>query len=300
MAERYRNYGIDLLRMLTMLMIVIMHVLGNGGILLNEKLSGINCEIAWFLEVASYCAVNCYAMVTGYVYVNARYRYSRIFELWLQVVFYSVLIYLVVIIFIPGEFDILIFLQTFFPAKFSQYWYFTAYFCIFFFIPLFNHILNTVPKDALKVAIFSAVIIFSILPCVFGKDIFLTNMGYSPLWCAVLYIIGGYIKKYGVLKNKRKLIVTGIYFSCVLLTCVLKMIADITNADKFGERFISYTSPFILLSAVALVVVFSALRLPKVVKKLILILSPCAFGVYLIHVHPMIFKYVLKIGRAHV
>lgn len=71
-----RNYGIDALRIVSMLMVVTLHVLGHGGVLKiaeSEKY-----WIVWFLEISAYCAVNCYALISGYVGVYSKYKFSNL------------------------------------------------------------------------------------------------------------------------------------------------------------------------------------------------------------------------------
>ena len=85
-----RNYGIDLLRIVSMLMVVILHVLGQGGVLKTSAPLSVGYEIAWFLEIMCYCAVNCYALISGYVGVGSKFKYSNIVNIWLQVIWYSV------------------------------------------------------------------------------------------------------------------------------------------------------------------------------------------------------------------
>ena len=82
-----RNYGIDLLRIVSMYMVVILHILGNGGVLTNLELLSLNYYSAWFLEISCYCAVNCYALITGYVMVDSKFSYKKILNLWLDVLF---------------------------------------------------------------------------------------------------------------------------------------------------------------------------------------------------------------------
>lgn len=74
-----RNYGIDFLRIISMFMIVILHILGNGGILASVQIGSSNYHLAWILEIASYCAVNCYALISGYVGIYSVHKYSNIF-----------------------------------------------------------------------------------------------------------------------------------------------------------------------------------------------------------------------------
>lgn len=78
-----RNYGIDFLRILSMLMVVFLHVLLQGGILGAAKPNSINYWTAWFLEIACYCAVNCFALTSGYVMCRSRPKFSRLGGLWL-------------------------------------------------------------------------------------------------------------------------------------------------------------------------------------------------------------------------
>ena len=70
MTEKKRNYGIDLLRMLSMFMIVNLHVLGQGGAMVRIVGDEAGYYAAWFLETCAYCAVDCYGLISGYVGVN--------------------------------------------------------------------------------------------------------------------------------------------------------------------------------------------------------------------------------------
>ncbi len=87
-----RNYGIDFLRMISMIMIVMLHTLGHGGILRSVSFLSVHYQIAWLLEVIAFGAVNTYAMISGFVSVDSHFKISNILILWLQVLFYGILI----------------------------------------------------------------------------------------------------------------------------------------------------------------------------------------------------------------
>lgn len=53
-----RNYGIDFLRMISMIMIVMLHTLGHGGILRSVSFLSVHYQIAWLLEVIAVAAQN--------------------------------------------------------------------------------------------------------------------------------------------------------------------------------------------------------------------------------------------------
>ena len=97
-----RNYGIDLLRVITMFAVVILHVQVFGGVMNNVKEFSANYEMAWTLETICYCAVDVYVIITGYVYAAKKTSLSKLISLWVAVLFYSTTIPLVLQLFV-GE-----------------------------------------------------------------------------------------------------------------------------------------------------------------------------------------------------
>ena len=83
-----RVLGVDALRVVSMLMVLTLHVLGTGGIL-NTAVSKKYWAV-WFLEIAAFCAVNCYALISGYVGVYSKYKFSNLAELWCRVAWYNI------------------------------------------------------------------------------------------------------------------------------------------------------------------------------------------------------------------
>ena len=288
-----RNYGIDLLRMVSMFMVIILHMMGNGGILAAAAPGSAHYWAAWGLETAAYCAVNCYALISGYVGVDTEHKGGSIVNLWLQVAFYTLSITAAFAVLMPGSVTANNVLRAFLPVTFRQYWYFTSYFCLFFFLPALNHLLRTLTHRQLKLLLTAAICLFSLLPTLRGYDLFQTNEGYSVLWLGILYLLGGYLKLYRPLNHWSALRGAVIYAVCVLLSWGWKLFAErfigLGLAGTSG-RLINYTSPTILLASVALVTAFAALRLPGGVRRGISICAPLAFSVYLIHAQPLVWS----------
>lgn len=94
--ENKRNYGIDTLRIVSMLLIMIMHSYTYGGIISNTEFMSTNFLVAHLIKAFCLVSVNCYAMITGYVCYKIIFRMSRLINLWLQVVYYTVLITVIV------------------------------------------------------------------------------------------------------------------------------------------------------------------------------------------------------------
>lgn len=296
--KRERNYGIDLLRVVSMLMVVVLHVLGKGGVLKNLTPLSHSYEAAWFLEIASYCAVNCYALISGYVGVGTRFKYTNIVYIWLQVIAYNVSLAFAAAILHPniGRAEVI---DAFFPVSNRAYWYFTAYFCIFFFIPIFNKAIELLSEKQLKAVGIAMVVIFTVLPLLAEKDSFNTVDGYSPIWLAVLYIFGGIMKKCKLFEKTKAYILLLMYFLCVIISWLQKMYVEYNNinfpdAEEMKALLVEYTSPTIFFAAVFLVAAFSKIKAGKISSKIITVFSSVSFGVYLIHVQPQVWQRIIK------
>lgn len=282
-----RNYGIDLLRVVATLMIIVLHILGIGGVLQTALPNSIVYKIAWFMEIVAYCAVNCYALISGYVGVNSKFRLSHILNLWLQVCFYSVIIYCIGAFWSDGITWKTI-VKACFPVMTKEYWYFTAYFALYLMMPLLNRMLYAVDKKMAKYFVFLSVVLFVFMPMLAKTDLFFINNGYSVGWLVILYLLGGIIRKYysEYTVGKRVLLIG--YLVSVLLTFITKLV----DVPLFELGFlINYNSPTMLLAAVCLVFIFKDLNVNGLVK-LTKIFAPFTFGIYLVHVHTFIFDYV--------
>lgn len=296
---REKNYGINALRMLSMFMVVILHILTQGGILnASDRFTG-QYEAGWLLQTAAFCAVDVYALISGYVWINAKYRYRNLIELWLQVLFYTILITILFWRFVPNSLSAVDWLKAFFPVMLNQYWYFSSYVALFLFIPLLNVILEKMEKGKLKFSIGMILLFFSCAQTLFYSDVFGTNDGFSAIWLMILYIVGGYIRKYGPGKNVKATKYLVGYVVMIGLTWLSKLFIEILTLHILGEvragnYLISYKSPTILLAAICLVMFFERIHIPLFGEKMIRLFAPMTFGVYLIHTHPLVFSYFMK------
>lgn len=130
-----RNYGIDLLKILSMFFVIIIHVCGHGGLNFNGDNLSLNGVVVWLVRILVYCAVNMFALVTGYLCINKKFKYRNVINLWINVLFYNVIFTL--LFGTLGRFDIF---KSFFPVSNNIYWYFSSYFGFIFFIPFVIHI----------------------------------------------------------------------------------------------------------------------------------------------------------------
>lgn len=291
-----RNYGVDLLRIVATYMIVTLHVLAAGGILYTIDSSSPVYETAWFLEFASYCAVNCYALISGYVGLNSKFRVSNILLLWLQVVTTTVVI-TIGFYFLGADVQLADIKKACTPVTSEIYWYFTAYVCLYFFTPFLNQFVLCLTSKMSKCLLIAFAILFSIVPTIWETDLFLINNGYSVAWLVILYIVGAIIKNhYSEVKIKKRILGIG-YVGAVILTLGSKLGIEYLNAkisfSLFASNFLmNYNSPTIVLAGVCLVLLFANINMDKF-SKLIAFFAPFTFGIYIIHSHPFVWNKIL-------
>lgn len=287
--EKKRDYGIDFLRILAMLAVVTLHVLNFGGLLNNAVPLTTNYEVAWFLETVCYCAVDVYVLITGYVYAGRKTSGVKLLVLWLTVLFYSVLIPLVLRV-MGYSISMGTLVGSLFPIMRRRYWFFNAYFALFLFIPTCNLIVQN--KDSLKNTILISFALFSVASTLsVDIDLFLINGGSSFLWFLNLYLCGAYIRLYGLPKWLSVKAASVVFCICVLLMFAFNNLCLLISNRILGKYirwiFYSYSSPLFYIGAICIVAVFSRIHITsEKTKKVIGLISPLTFGVYLIHENP--------------
>lgn len=311
-----RNCGIDLLRVLSMYMVCMLHVLGWGGVL-NATTNRSN-DIAWFFEIAAYCAVNCFGLISGYVGCMSSFKPRNLFRLWLQAVYYNFGITLVFLFILPDSVGLKEIVKSFFPISSNPYpfayWYLKAYALMFFFIPQMTFLLRNQPKEVLCRFIWIFFVLFSVLETIpFLRQIASpVQFGFSALWLAYLYMLGGFIRLYGIKellpdnRTIRKLYYRFnrqstpfyVYIACVTITFILykyghSVLIQILGRAPSFKSLVSYNSPTILFSAVALLLFFSKLNITRFTQFFYLA-GQLAFSVYLIQNQTYIWQFLFK------
>ena len=283
--ENKRNYGIDLLRIFSMISIVILHINLYSG-LLNLPIN----KHVYRLEAMSYFPVDCFGLISGIVGYK-KYKFSNLIYIWINTSFYSSIIslYLYHINRINSKKMIL----SFFPILINRYWYINAYFSLYFFIPLLNFGINNLNRKIFRNLVFFYIFFFSfyyIIGLILNgskNDFIFLREGYSSHWLIILYIIGAYLGKYIIINKNYKnfkyfIICLLIYFFSLFTTSESFFIL---NNTKFYNKNIlyNYLSPTIIFEALSLIMMFSILPINKLAIKIISFFSPFTLNIALLH-----------------
>ena len=278
-----RNYGIDLLRLVLMFMVCMLHILGKGGALAASSGSMLSYGTFGFVKACCYCAVNGFAIISGYVSSKRAPRWNKLAEMWFQAFFYSFILTLLFnLVNIGRGIEIKNYIKLFLPVTSGCFWYFTAYFVLFFAMPLLDRFVEALDVNAARKAFIVIVVLFSFIG--WPMDAFKAQSGYSAIWLMVMYCLGALAKKIDLFAKRKSITLIILFVISSLVSCGIKF------AMGYGW-LIKYSSPAMVLNGLILVVLFSRLKIKGTVVKRI---SPLAFGIYLFQQNVVIWHIVLK------
>lgn len=288
-----RKSNIELLRVVSMLFIVIGHSLCHSGIgsqtnIINGGFNLQQVEIQ-YLSILTSTAVNCYVLISGYFLIDSTsFRWSKIFSLWIETFFYSILSYVLLIIFSDStSFSIKDFVKSSMPIMFNAqnncYWFIAQYLALYMLYPFINCLLKNIDKEQHQTLIFILLLFLSIY-----ASVYFANNGFSISWFILLYIIGAYIKKYNLPSIYR---ISSISFYVFLPVPVLVVgsFYDLGILPLSGR----YNNLYVLLMSIILFLSFVKMKnFTGKSEKYILAISPHTLGVYLIHDNHYVRKYL--------
>lgn len=286
-----RQTNFDLLRIISMLMVVSLHYLSKGGALTSfvDPFNG-NSYLAYFLETLSAPAVNLFVLLSGYFLVKTTFKIEKMVSLIGQVLFYTVGVSFVLLVTeILPEYGFYDFVNDILPVQMEHYWFITAYLLLFAFTPLLNRALLYMNEKQLRAVILLFLVLFSLPKTILPITITIDHKGYDLIWFLCVYLIAGYIRLFGIsfLENRKRLaiLLPVTVFSGYLLTIAYGLCFRYTG--KFEDQVLEvfqYNHLINLAMAVFVFYWFKNIEIKnKILQHWVPKISPYVLGVYLLH-----------------
>ena len=285
---KQRSTNIELLRIISMLMILTLHYLGQGQVLKNLHFGSANYFIMWTIEAVCFVPVNCYVLISGYFLVNSKFKLNKLILLWSQVFFYSIIIYFILLATGMTNLNSKDLIFATFPIITRKWWFISCYIAFYILVPFLNIAAKAMSKTQMKTLIIISTIMFC-LP----YDTLNIAGGYSLIWFIFLYFVAAYLRlhkpNFKYLNNKTHCFIMFIVFSLVvaLIKFIKAFILIKLKGDEIMPFFLySYNSIFILISSIMLFMFFLKVDIKnKTLCKLINMTASLTFGIFLIHSH---------------
>lgn len=295
-----RNASLDLLRVVITVMIVAGHAIIHGGILDAVELYSFEYYAANLLLAFLYVHVNCYVLLSGYFLCEKQFSAKKAFALWGQTLFWSVsLFFLISLLEGSATIDLKEMIKSFLPFTQQRYWFMTTYLLMYILVPFLNAGYKVMSKEQHKKVLMTFFLVYILLQNVFYFRTFTGVTAASPMFFCFLYLVGAYIRRYGVKAGTPWLLG---YVVTSFITAMSRFLASWISMSMFGREIgtsilYGYTSITVVLGAVCLFLVFLNLKISGNGKigKFAIWASPLTLGVYLIHDHPNVRDYIWAI-----
>lgn len=276
-----RNSNIELLRIISMIMIILHHSYIHSDI--KNHLSNTNYIIFAILSLIGQLAINIFIIITGYYMVNKKTNKKSIAKLIFETIFYSYLILILYLKFSPHkQYSTILKLCT--PITSDSHWFITAYILLYISIPFINKLIENLDKKQFAQLNIFFIICFSIFPSIF----ILLHYFSAYTWFVALYCIGAYLRLY---KDNIKFRDSNIILILSIISLIFIVIIQIQYKTSFIN--LNYTSNFLsLLISIGIFMLFINFKDFKSI--IINSIASSTFGIYLLHDNFLVRDFIWK------
>lgn len=279
-----RNSSLELLRIISMIMIVFYHYACHGGF--EWSTNELTVPHFWynFISMGGKVGVDVFVLISGFFLIDSRvtlFNFSKVIKLWGEIFFYALTILILSWIFGLSDLSIKSIIIACFPITIRTWWFASTYLVLYVLHPFLNKFLNRIDKKVYQKYLVIIIIMWSVIPTFTTREF----EGNNLIWFITLYSISGYIRKYDLNAkfNKNGYLMFFILFS--FLTYVSSIVLTIMGSkwSVFGDYstyFYGYEKLSVLLISITLFMYFKSMEVKN--NKLINIIASATFGVYLI------------------
>lgn len=270
---KVKDSNFELLRIISMLMIVFLHL---GTFVVNKsgsELSLINTFLFQYTRTISFVAVNIYVMITGFFQSKSEPKIRKVLSLSLQTVFYTTIIYSVFLILKTFSIDKHETLRSLLSVLNGTYWFITIYIFLLLVAPYINIVIKNVNRTEFLKFVSLLFTVTSVWQFYFTNDKTGVQDGFGIVSFIFLYILAAYIREYGALiKKMPRMIYLLLFFLLGLISLYFDLI--------FEMKILRYNSPIIILMTYCLFMFFTQITFHS---KVVNFVSSYTLGVYLVH-----------------
>lgn len=285
-----RQSNLELLRILSMLLIVLHHFAcyGHGAWVTRH----------WQIDILQFgggVGVTLFVLISGYFMVESRFSGKKFMRLWVQVSSINLALYLlfkyIISVGVEPLGGILSLSTLLCPLLSGQYWFVTTYTLLMLMSPVMNMVLHRASRQQVRWVIIVLAAFASISPSLpyFSDSAYAGALAYF----AMLYFMAGYQRMYG--KELNGTIVRNLAAFVLIMVASNAIMAATCGADSIGEQKVhmAFATKFSipnLLMAVFLFRAFLGMNLGS--SKWINGIAACTLGVYLIHDNCYVRQYI--------
>lgn len=277
-----RDSGLELFRIIVMILIVAHHYVVNSGLISLAYSNPLSMPSIFLFLFGAWgkIGINCFVLITGYFMCTSKITLRKFLKLLLEIMLFKIVIGSVFFVTGYQSFSLSALVEMLLPIAGVQT-NFTGCFLLFFLlIPFLNILINNMNKKQHVLLAVPLFFIYSFLGNVPGIGV---TFNYVT-WFAVIYVFGSFLRKYPFKFDQSKK-VWGLLSTLGVALCVASVIASVyvgTKTDRQMAYYFVADSNKILavLTSICLFMFFKNIHFQS---KLINLIGASTFGVLLIH-----------------
>lgn len=296
--KKERQANLELLRIISMLMVVTAHLVNHGSMITFAKQGSASYYIVWTLFGVAFTCITIYLLISSYFLIDAKFSTWKLAKMGGQVFFYAFGITALFWIFGDVEHELKNMVYSVLPISSDFYWFISMYVGMYILAPLMNKLIRALTKRQLECAMAVSFLLVSVWPnIIYFSSALNTAGGVSISWFLTVYLFGAYLKLYyepdghfgrkllraclaALLIPASRFVIEG------LLRTPLGKISILDDLMWGYSVFFTYSSILVSLAAILLFIAFLNLEIkPGKPARFINTVAGASFGVYLIHDH---------------
>lgn len=283
-----RMVNLDALRVLSMILILLLHSIDHSGVIEAASQFGINYYYVRFVYMLTQICVNCYVMLSGYFLVNTKFKISKLVRLWAETVFYSLIIKAVFMVIGDISFSVISLVSCLFPIITGRYWFITIYVGMYVLSPFINIAIKAMDRETHAKLTILLVILLSVWESIWPTFGGMNSGGsWGLAWFVVLYFTASWIHLYYSPSGKWR---EGIFIWLIISACigVAYCVADrhcYVLRTVIGNWFKYNSFPTYLLTVIVFLSFINITIKKQIIVAAISSFARSTFGIYLIHAH---------------
>ena len=124
------------------------------------------------LETFATPGTDIFVLISGYFLVKSKINVKKVIVVWLQILFYSVSLNLLMVAFGISKFSYVGLIKACFPIAFNQYWFMRVYFYLILCVPFLNKLISSLQKKEYEQLIFLGIVLMVIPASIPGIALF--------------------------------------------------------------------------------------------------------------------------------
>lgn len=283
-GHKIRRSNLELYRIIVMMLIVAHHYVVNSGLMdvMSENPASFRSLYLYLIGMWGKTGINCFVLITGYFMCRSNISLRKFLKLFLELMFYNVVICAMFVATGYEIFSIKTVLKDILPITSINNGFTSCFLVFYLFIPFLNILVGNLDKKKHQYLLALCLFTYTFLAMVPKIHVVFNYV----TWFSVLYLISSYIRLYGLFSSIKN-IKWGIITLASVALAMVSTIGFIFLHLKYGIKLVPYrlvSDSNAILAVIVSVCSFMYFKdLPIKQSKLINTISASTFGVLCIH-----------------